>query len=135
MTMMEWDERLSVGVASIDEQHKHLLDMINYLYDALQDGHGQEAMVKTFNELVDYTVTHFKHEEELMAASDFPGTAVHHDEHEYLSRCTLALQERAQAGGIAITVEAMQFLRNWLIHHISGTDKAFGQYLQSRNMH
>ena len=132
MTMMEWDERLSVGVASIDEQHKHLLDMINYLYDALQDGHGQEAMVKTFNDLVDYTVTHFKHEEELMAASDFPGTAVHHGEHEYLSQCTVALQKRAQAGGIAITVEAMQFLRNWLIHHISGTDKAFGQYLQSR---
>ncbi len=46
MSLMEWNEKLSVGVPSIDEQHKKLVAMLNELYDAMQAKHDQDALAK-----------------------------------------------------------------------------------------
>ena len=35
---LEWNETLSVGVPSIDEQHKALLGLLNELFDATEAG-------------------------------------------------------------------------------------------------
>jgi len=65
MPLMEWNERLSVGVASIDAEHKRLVGMLNELYDAMQARHSQEALGKVLDGLINYTASHFKHEEPL----------------------------------------------------------------------
>ncbi len=59
---LEWNENLSVGVPSIDEQHKALLALLNELFDSTQAGRGQAVLGKVLKELADYTVYHFKYE-------------------------------------------------------------------------
>ena len=52
MSLMEWNEKLSVGVPSIDAQHKKLVAMLNELYDAMQAKHSQEALGKVLDGLI-----------------------------------------------------------------------------------
>lgn len=134
MVWMVWDERLAVGVEQIDAEHRHLLALVNELYDALQSGRSKGVLQRTYAELVDYTLTHFAHEEALMQEADYPGLDAHRRLHAELRDGTLQLQHKAQgaADSLAISLVTMQFLRDWLLHHICGSDRQFAAYLQSQ---
>ena len=107
MVLMEWDDRLSVGVASIDDQHKQLIKLVNTLYQALQNGQGNEVLCQTYADLVDYTLTHFSHEEAMMREAGYPGAVDHCRQHADLRMRTLQLQDKAGGGGIAISIATM----------------------------
>ena len=36
MPLIDWTEKMSVGVEEIDNQHKELVDIINHLHDSLK---------------------------------------------------------------------------------------------------
>jgi len=42
-TLINWDERYSVGFELIDEQHKQLVGMINELYSSFIEGKAHES--------------------------------------------------------------------------------------------
>ena len=44
MTMMEWTENMSVGVAQFHDEHRKLVGLINNLFEALQAGRGRQAL-------------------------------------------------------------------------------------------
>ena len=44
MPLMTWTDRMSVGVAVLDEDHRKLVAMVNELYDAMQAGQGKEKL-------------------------------------------------------------------------------------------
>jgi hemerythrin-like metal-binding protein len=132
---MEWNDKLSVGVASIDAQHKKLVAMANGLYDAMKAGHGKEILNETLAGLINYTVTHFKYEEKLFAQTAYAKAAPHLKEHEDLTKQVLAIQEKMKAGvSFAQSMEVMEFLKNWLINHIMVSDKAYGPHLTAKGI-
>ncbi len=135
MPLMEWTDKLSVGVPSIDAQHKKLVSMANTLYDAMKAGHGKEILDETLAGLINYTVTHFKYEEKLFAQTGYPATAPHLKQHEDLTKQVLAIQEKMKKGvSFAQSMEVMEFLKNWLTNHILVSDKAYGPYLTSKGV-
>jgi hemerythrin len=135
MSLIEWNNALSVGVGSIDNQHKELVYMLDTLSDAMQAGHGEDVLGKIFDDLIAYTVRHFGHEEALMKSHSYPDAANHEQEHHDLRTQAIALQDKANAGSIVVTIDTLNFLRNWLVHHIQETDKAFGAYLNTQGVH
>jgi hemerythrin len=66
MAFMEWNNSFSVNVAEIDNQHKHLIDLINKLFEAMSVGKGSEVMGTVLKDLINYTVSHFAMEEKYM---------------------------------------------------------------------
>ena len=56
MAILEWSEDYVVGVAEIDEQHKHLFDIVNRLHKAVSEGAEQSMLGEILNELIDYTL-------------------------------------------------------------------------------
>ena len=44
MSFIEWDEKYSVQVKEIDEQHQKLIGLINTLHDAMRDGKGRDVI-------------------------------------------------------------------------------------------
>jgi len=56
----EWDEKYSVNVDEIDEQHKKLVDLIKQLHDSLEDGSASETVGEVLNEMAEYTEYHFE---------------------------------------------------------------------------
>ena len=130
--LVEWNENLSVGVPSIDEQHKAPLGLLNELFDATQAGRGQAVLGKVLKELGDYTVYHFQYEESLFAQTGYSAAPEHNKEHDELTKLVQVLRQKYEDGASEIlSEELLKFLRRWLDMHIMGSDKKFGPYLVS----
>ncbi|MDE2371936.1 MAG: hemerythrin family protein [Burkholderiales bacterium] len=134
MPIMPWSDMLSVGVASIDEQHQILVGILNELADSLQAGIDDWDESVALTKLVDYTESHFAFEEGLMRRVGYPGVDAHEQEHRLLFQQVAELMTRSTAGERVGTQALLVFLRDWLTTHIMGTDRALGLSLNRMGM-
>ena len=135
MSLMEWTERMSVGVAQFDDEHKKLIVLINDLFDAVQAGRGRQALGSILDDLVSYTKTHFAHEEHHLKKTGFPGFDAHKREHDALTKQVIDIQRKYQTGATAmLSMEVMSFLKNWLVNHIQGTDTLYTAHLNEKGV-
>lgn len=134
MALLEWSDKYSVNIKEMDEQHKKLFNMVNELHDAMKGGRGKEALGGIFAGLIQYVGTHFAAEERLMNAHAYTGYIAHKAEHDKLTKKALELQKSFQEGTPVVTMEVMNFLKDWLQNHILGTDKKYSQFLNSKGV-
>ena len=135
MPLMMWNDKMSVGVAEIDAEHKTLVSMLNDLYDGVQSGHGKEALGKILDGLIAYTAGHFQHEERLFTQTAYPAAAAHKKEHDDLTKQVLDVQAKYKSGATGtLSLEVMNFLKNWLVTHIQGSDKKYGPHLNGKGI-
>ena len=126
---VEWKDEYSVGIDSIDQQHKKLLNLINQLQTAVDYSTGEEFERDALDELVAYTRTHFSYEEGLLQQNDYPGFEPHKAVHEkMIKKVEDVLSEYEQDHDAAMS-NAVEFLKDWLINHINGTDKEYSSFL------
>jgi len=126
---VEWKDEYSVGIDSIDQQHKKLLGLINQLQTAVDYSTGDEFEREALDELVDYTKTHFTYEEGLMEQNDYPDYEPHKAQHvEMIKKVDEVLAEYAKDHETAMS-NAVEYLKGWLINHINGTDKQYSSFL------
>ena len=134
MAFFNWNDGFSVGVGCFDDEHRRLIDLINSLYDALRENREEEILDRALDELLDYTRTHFAHEEALLAEYGYSGFDEHKKEHETLTLQAEALREQFRAGSASVLLDAGKFLRNWLSNHILGMDMSYGAFLNSKGV-
>jgi hemerythrin len=134
MSLINWDPSLSVGVAEIDKQHQKLIGMINDLNDAMKQGKGKEALRQIVDELMSYTVTHFRAEEKYFTQFGYPEAEAHKNEHAAFVNKVADFREKFMKGNLGLTVEIMNFLRDWLKRHIQGTDKRYGPFFNAHGL-
>lgn len=130
LPLIEWNDSLSVEIDSIDDQHKKLLEILNALHDPNLLSQGPEKVQAILNELVEYTVYHFNHEEELMRRHQYPDIENHLAAHRTLVEQVGKFQADFQAGKAKLSGELFKFLRSWLNGHIRGTDKLYSPHLR-----
>ena len=129
-----WRDDYCVGIDSIDQQHKRLVNLINHLQTAIDYSTGKEFERDALNELVDYTKTHFTYEEGLMRDNDYPDFEAHKAQHEKMFKKVgevLAEYENDQDTAMS---NAVVYLKDWLINHINGTDKQYSSYLIAKGV-
>ncbi len=134
MAFMTWTDKFAVNIAEVDTQHKKLLSLINELFDAMKVGKGRDVVGQVLKELIDYTVYHFGTEEKLFKQYAYPDYFVHKKEHDDLTKKAVALKAEFDSGKPAITIEVMNFLKDWLNIHILQEDKKFGPFLNSKGV-
>ncbi len=134
MPLMTWTDAFSVTLPEIDAEHKRLVGMINELHAAMKEGTAFEAIDGIFDGLVDYTIRHFGHEEQLMTEFSYPQYVVHKKQHTDLTTHVGELKKRLAQGGRrpSVTLETMAFLKEWLTTHIMDSDKRMGVYIAAR---
>lgn len=132
MALFQWREEYSMKVPSIDIQHRKLVEMLNTLHDGMVSGTGKEKLAPLLDGLVQYTATHFAHEENYFAKYEYPDAEKHTLQHQQLVQQVLGFKEKFDSGSANINMELMIFLKDWLIHHILGSDKAYSQHLVER---
>jgi hemerythrin-like metal-binding protein len=125
MALIQWDDQLSVKVGEIDDQHRRLVEMINRLHDAMKTGRGRDLLQDILNEMADYVVTHFSTEEKYMAQFKYAGYLSHKTEHQKFMNQITAFHRDFTSGKATVTVDLMNFLKNWLVHHIRETDQKY----------
>ena len=125
MPLITWKDSFSVKVTEIDTQHKKLVEMINKLYDAMKVGKSKDVMGEILNNLISYTATHFKTEEKYFDLYSYPEKETHKAEHEKFVETVTKFKEEFDSGNATISIEVMNFLRDWLTKHINGEDKKY----------
>ena len=134
MALMEWSPAFSVKVKKLDDQHKKLVEMINQLHAAMKAGQGNAMLGVVLQQLISYTSSHFVDEETLMQAHGFSGLAAHKIDHEKFVNQVLDLQKKFQAGSVMLTINVMNFLKDWLVNHITGVDQKYADFLNSKGV-
>lgn len=123
MALLIWQDDLDTGIGVIDQQHRRIVEMINTLHQTQQQGQ-RLAVGEVIAELVDYTLSHFAFEEELMEEAGYPFCAAHKRVHEVFTRRVSEYRLRFEAGE-DVTEELKQMLARWLFNHIRSDDKAY----------
>jgi len=135
MPLIEWTAELSVGIKSIDEQHKKLINMINALNDAMLTGGSNELLGKIFSGLAAYTQKHFAYEENMFAEFGYSDSQEHKRQHTELIAQVIELKERfIENPQGTISADLMLFLKRWLTNHILRTDKEYTEFLLSKGV-
>ena len=134
MALMAWSQNFSVGVRTIDSQHKGLFDMINELHAAMMEGKGQTLTGPLLKKLMRYTQEHFSAEEKMLETWKYPGLASHRTQHRDLTRDVDALIARYERGEGSVNIQLLKFLSDWLTGHIQGTDKGYAQWLKEHGV-
>ena len=132
MNMFQWKPEYSVGYAQIDEQHKRLFELASELHNAMAGGKGKEVVGKTLANLISYTKAHFATEERLMQSNHYPDYAKHKAAHDALTSRVVKFEKDFEAGRVALSVDLLQFLKDWLTYHIGETDRKIASYLKSQ---
>ncbi len=130
MALFAWNDAYAVGVPEIDRQHEHLFACAGQLHSAMMAGQGREVLGPILAGLIAYTRAHFAAEERLMQQSRFASYAAHKAEHDALTRRVVRLQQEFDAGRVALSVEVMNFVKDWLARHIMGTDQQLARHLR-----
>ena len=125
---VQWSPRYEVGIEVIDGQHRHLLELINRLQEALGSGQELDELVESLRELVRYTEHHYATEERWM---DEVGAAAerHRGEHQRLLEGLMRFTVKLDTASVS---ESSHFLQDWLFRHIDEVDRPFGALLRSR---
>lgn len=134
MALLDWQETLSVGVPTIDAEHKKLVSLLNDLHVAMTEGRSKQAMGEVLTGLITYTATHFGTEEKLMTRTAYPEFAEHKKKHDDLVKQALDVKAAFEAGKSGVNMELMAFLKDWIQTHIIGTDKKMGAFLVSKGV-
>jgi hemerythrin len=135
MPYMQWLDEYSVGVSVFDDEHKKLIAMLNALHESMVAGQSKQKLFEILDGMIDYTVKHFAHEEELFRRTGYPESITHKLRHEDLKAKVISLRQRAeQKVSGALVIELSNFLHDWLINHIQGEDKRYGPYLNAHGI-
>lgn len=133
MTFFYWNKSFEIGVPSIDEQHRRLVDLINVIATAVTEKAALPDLRALFGQLTDYAVTHFNDEELVMNASGLPDTDkdAHRKEHQAFVQKASEIATQKALDQTAVAEQVLEFLTIWLISHILGSDKKIAQALAS----
>ena len=135
MALMEWNDSLSVKVTEIDKQHQNLLNLINNLNDAMKEGKSKEVLKDIIEGLLEYSANHFTAEEKYFDQFHYPKGTAHKKEHTKFVTDIMEFKKGFDDGKLTLSLDVMNFLKDWLSNHIKGSDKQYTQCFNENGLH
>jgi hemerythrin len=130
---IKWSDDFSVGLNEIDSQHKKLLDIINRLYKAFVDRDEDTVLEEILNDMAEYTDYHFITEEKYFMRFNYPNMDEHIKNHKIYIEKINGFKKDFESNK-KITYSVMNFLRNWIVEHIQGTDPDYVPLLKQNGV-
>jgi hemerythrin-like metal-binding protein len=134
MLAFGWDPRYETGIASIDAQHRVLLQSARELHEAYRSGSAKEVVPRVLDNLVTYCMTHFEDEEVHMERLAFPELSAHREEHQKLMAQVYDLQDRFTRGEGHVPMELSILVTRWMRKHIQEHDQAFADFARGQGL-
>lgn len=125
--MLKWKEEYETGVAFIDEQHQKLFEIANSAYELFKNDFVSDKYDKILDiiqELKNYTVFHFKSEEDYLIETGYKGFFAHKVEHDdFIKKFDEIDAARIDDGQNKYIIELLNFLSDWISNHILVKDQ------------
>lgn len=129
---LEWKESYSIGVKEVDEQHKHLFELTQSLFDLLMK-HPDDYVTgirPILKELAEYTNYHFKCEEnDYFCKYDYPSSDLHIMQHNNFINLVTKRIEDLPTTSLKDGVSLYAYLTKWLLSHIALADRAWAAFV------
>ena len=125
MAFFDWSDELSVNVKEVDDQHKKLIDMINEFYAGIDNKSNNENLLTLLKAMEDYSVYHFKMEEDYMEKFSYDGYEDHKQMHQVYIDKVQDIKGRLKSGKLITSIEVTGFLKDWLKKHIMYEDPKY----------
>lgn len=122
---LAWRSILEVGVPAIDDDHRHLVELLNRIQDASTDD-DRWTLLGVLDELQTFLAAHFAREELMMVGLRYDGMESHRIEHQRLFD-DVQRQIRALADGRIVAGAVSLYLQRWLLRHIEVADRQLGK--------
>ena len=122
MTPIEWRDEFSVGVASVDHEHRELIELINSLSDRASRGRSRDETVGILGEIFAQIAAHFALEEKIMRDAGYDGYREHKAEHEALLDDLRDIMDRVEDDGSYDDERLCADLEDWFTVHFKTQD-------------
>jgi len=123
MPLMEWSPDIATNQEMMDDDHRHLLALINRLEEERVRGATAETLDAVFAELQLSAREHFRREEALMAKIRYRDASDHRTQHRVLTMMLDRLADEHKARKTVLSTDTMRFLVKWLAEHIRRDDR------------
>lgn len=133
---IEWREKMSVDGGVIDEDHRHLIDIINRFEQMSEHFGDRDDALAVLYALKFYTDTHFRREEALQRVARYPYHDAHKQEHADLIEKLDAIIAEANAANTpetwdSVSTHTASLLNHWLVDHVIGSDLKMRDYVSA----
>ena len=127
-----WNSTLETGYAAIDVQHKELINAVNKVLTACQQGQGTDKIHLLLEHLASYTNTHFGEEEALQKSSNYPDYLNHRNMHVAFVQVVKDLDAELKQTGPTPTLvnKILKNVCDWLVNHIRQQDAKLAAHLK-----
>lgn len=125
---IKWENDFSVNNPVIDEEHKGLLKIYNNIIDSLKDEDKDFHIVNVLTDLTNYSLKHFKSEEDWMLKIQYPDFEPHQRSHKDFIYRIAMFNLSYNPEDTEMLFEILSFLRLWIIDHLKTCDKKIALY-------
>ncbi len=132
--MVEWEDKFSVGISVIDEEHKKLIGILNKAIFANEHTGNTVEILELLGDMIEYARKHFQTEEAYMLKFKFPEYQLHKNEHLDFTDKTIRNYHNFISGDYQIANEILEYLKQWLVNHIQVTDKKYIDYFKKNGL-
>jgi hemerythrin len=135
MEFFPWRDEYSVRVKEIDLQHQQIVKILNEFYNAFIMKEHEKITWEIINRLTDYAANHFKTEEKYFHQYNFEYKTQHIQEHQAFVQKVVDFRNEYETNKSALTFKIINFLKEWLTHHIMVEDKKYTTCFNNNGLH
>lgn len=124
---MEWSDRLLLGFAAMDAEHRDFVVCVHALQTA-----APEAVAQRLEEFAAHARRHFGAEDRWMEETNFPARQCHVDEHAAVLNSVEQVQALVAEGDTAVVRSLADELARWFPGHADYLDSALAAWLSKQ---
>lgn len=126
-----WSEDWSVGIDVIDGEHSRILGLLDEISEIRSNRRDADQLSGIVASVSAYTAYHFRTEEAVLDAVDYPAREDHKKLHENLKKKTNQYLFQILNDPQAINLDKFHdFLKRWWENHILREDMAYRPYVE-----
>ncbi len=132
-SLLNWRDEYSVGLDTIDEDHKKLLSVTRELVELLEQGKSPDDILPFVHTLIGRTHFHFEKEETIFTEAAYSESETHIKRHQILMDQVEALVHKCAHPLSEIESQAViKFLKKWILMHILLEDRKYASYIRNQ---
>lgn len=131
---LQWEDKYSVGVKMIDDQHKQMFETINKLIDVLAVVPTKQQIDEIVADLVRYKKFHFETEEKYFDEFNYENREEHKLKHKEFNSKLDELVTKNGDDSITMAFELVDFLEDWLLNHLMTEDQKYVECFAKNNL-
>lgn len=128
-----WKQEYELGIKSIDEQHKKFLAILARFLPIVGTERMKSEWPGILSDLEVYAEEHFATEEKYFDKFAYPDADKHKTEHQAFRNKLNDIEVRMKDGTLDY-FQAADFFEDWLIFHITSSDRQYAPFFKEQGL-